>query len=133
MRLSNLNILQEGLVSMKNKKSDNFEGKWHVNKMCYQRKYKTRMSIQEILIRLKTKNIYDLFKYRFEETGTDYFIVLIQSRGIPEYRYRITFRAATDDTTEFEINLCKTLFGLGFYDTWLDMFFAQKVDAASFG
>ena len=71
---------------MKNKKSDNFEGKWHVNKMCYQRKYKTRMSIQEILIRLKTKNIYDLFKYRFEETGTDYFIVLIPSRGIPEYR-----------------------------------------------
>ena len=43
------------------------------------------------------------------------------------------FCAVTDDTTEFEINLCKTLFGLGFYDTWLDMFFAQKVDAASFG
>ena len=45
---------------MKNKKSDNFEGKWHVNKMCYQRKYKTRMSIQEILIRLKTRYCQEL-------------------------------------------------------------------------
>ena len=99
----------------------------HTCEPVYRRKYKTKWDMANVLGFLRRKNIYDLWEYRFECIEGQYYLTILSKR-IGDGHYKITLCAMSDNTTVFEVSGNSFLGAV--YDTDMDKFFAQKLDAS---